>query len=46
MEPGVFEHAIREDAFLGVAVEHGQHEALEELGFGLGEAVFGDHHVL
>lgn len=46
VEPGVCEHFIGEDSFLGVAVEHGQHEALEELGFWLSEAVLGDHHVL
>jgi hypothetical protein len=46
VEPRVFKHAIGEDTFLGVTVEHGQHEALEELCFGLCEAVLGDHHVL
>lgn len=39
------EHFIGEDSFFGVAVEHGEHEALEELCFWLSEAVLGDHHV-
>jgi hypothetical protein len=39
MQPGVFEDILGKGALLGVAVEHGSHERLEELGLLLLEAV-------
>jgi hypothetical protein len=39
VEPGVVEDLLGEGALLGVAVEHGRHEGLEELGLLFLEAV-------